>query len=65
MRVMTKAGQYINLSDSLVVHQEKMVTKTETYYVVHLSDGRKLSITTPVPRIKSVTVDVRNAKLDD
>jgi hypothetical protein len=65
MRVMTRAGQYINLSDGLIVHQEKVVTNTDTYYVIHLNDGRKLAVTTPAPKVKLITVDIRESRRDE
>ena len=52
MRVKTRAGQYTVIQHGSVVKQEKFTSKTETYYVVHLRDGRMLSVSTPVPGVK-------------
>ena len=40
MRVKTRAGHFITLKDDKIIKQEMRVGKHETYYVLHLDDGR-------------------------
>lgn len=58
MRIKTRAGQYVSVKHGSVVSQEKHTTKMETYYVVHLNDGRTLSISMPIPGVKVRSSDL-------
>ena len=58
MRIKTRAGQYVSIKHGSVTKQEKYTTKSETYYVIQLVDGRTMSITTPVVGVKVQTNEI-------
>lgn len=52
MRIKTRSGSYTTIPANSVVAQEKRTTKSETYYVLYLRDGRKVSAAQPVEGVK-------------
>lgn len=61
MRVKTRSGFYTNLPNDSVISQEKHITRHETFYVLNLRDGRKVSTSEPVNDVLCTIVNETDA----
>lgn len=60
MRFCTRLGVPVSIPERNIIAQDMVLTKNETYYVLHLRNGNKVQVTNPAENVTVFTLDQRS-----